>query len=462
MEYPNFIKSILTLITLLTFVACSTAPEGVISSSADPRREIAKLSNDLNAAQETNVDVLARKEYKKSLKFLKKAKKDLADGDDQEEVLDDLRFARQSLNQAISVAKSHQDDAPGLFESRQNAIQAGATQSSELKKELYEIDEDVADIVYKINKVSTKDVAQLQTRYVNLERKSVISIELGKATAQINGARNDKAKERAPNTLRKAQISLKNAESLIGSNVSNPSGYRQAVSKANSDANFLTNVMQVLKENGKSMTEASALRMVAQNRQISSLKGDLSMSEDSVSEAESEIDQKNQAIAEKESAIAEKNVALGAAQGSIAMQKAIEKSRQQFSNSDAEAYQQGDHLLIRLKSMNFKSGSSDLPSESIQLLVMVNEVAKSLNAKEIKIVGHTDSVGSRKLNKSLSEQRALAVATYFKENGVNGARVVSEGHGFEDPISTNKSKTGRAQNRRVDIIITPDDSVAVN
>ena len=106
--------------------------------------------------------------------------------------------------------------------------------------------------------------------------------------------------------------------------------------------------------------------------------------------------------------------------------------------------------------MNFASGRADLPAASLPLLGKVAEVAKSLKASEIKVEGHTDSVGNADLNKSLSEQRAGAVASYLKTNGFQATDVQAQGYGFEKPIATNKSKEGRAQNRRVDVIITPE------
>ena len=74
---------------------------------------------------------------------------------------------------------------------------------------------------------------------------------------------------------------------------------------------------------------------------------------------------------------------------------------------------------------------------------------------EIKVEGHTDSIGTASQNKAISEKRADAVASYFKLNGFENIDVQSTGFGFQKPIATNKSKEGRAQNRRVDIVITP-------
>ncbi len=116
---------------------------------------------------------------------------------------------------------------------------------------------------------------------------------------------------------------------------------------------------------------------------------------------------------------------------------------------------QGENLVIRLKKVNFASGQADLPQSSLAVLAKVSTVAKSLRASEIKVEGHTDSSGTQSQNQTISEQRAGAVASYFKSNGFNDIDVQSVGYGFAKPIATNKSKEGRAQNRRVDIVITP-------
>jgi outer membrane protein OmpA-like peptidoglycan-associated protein len=165
---------------------------------------------------------------------------------------------------------------------------------------------------------------------------------------------------------------------------------------------------------------------------------------------------KNRAL---KSDLASDQRALKSANGQVQIQRVLERARSEFSKAEADAYQQGDTLVIRLKQVNFASGRSDLPAAALPLLAKVSEVAKDLSASQITVQGHTDSVGTAEANKAISEQRAKAVATYFKSNGFSDIKVESEGFGFERPIATNKSKDGRAQNRRVDIIITPQTSI---
>lgn len=441
--------------TAFFVAACSTAPKGQISSSADPAEEIGKLITDLNIAQENNVDVLARKDYLKAQKYLDRAKSDLAKGKDQEDVIDELRYSKEALQKAYSTAGTRKEKASALFAARQSAMQAGASRSTKLRGDWKDVDEDIADVAHKLDKVSAEDLEMYQMRYVDLERKAVIENQLGRATAQVSGARSDGAEKIAPAALRKADMSLKNAESLISTNVTNPPGFEQAVVQATNDADLLSDVMEVQKQNGKNLSESAATKMVMQGRTISGLKKNLNTSRGETSNAERQVIAGNRKLDQKDRA-------LDKAQSSVAIQTAMEESRQQFTNNEAEVYQQGGSLVIRLKTMNFRTGRADLPEQSLKTLSKVSEVAKNLNAKEIKVEGHTDSIGTSEINQKLSEQRASAVAAYFKSNGFDSAEVSSEGLGYDHPIATNKSKAGRALNRRVDVIITPVESNSIS
>ncbi len=73
----------------------------------------------------------------------------------------------------------------------------------------------------------------------------------------------------------------------------------------------------------------------------------------------------------------------------------------------------------------------------------------------IRVVGHTDSTGSLEHNLRLSERRADSVAAELIQNGVPANRIVTQGLGPREPVATNATAAGRAQNRRVEIIIRP-------
>lgn len=102
----------------------------------------------------------------------------------------------------------------------------------------------------------------------------------------------------------------------------------------------------------------------------------------------------------------------------------------------------------------FKTNSDRIKSVSYGLL---NEVAMALRDRPkitVRIEGHTDSRGSARYNKKLSSRRAASVRRYLMGQGVASSRMVSEGLGEESPIEDNRTKSGRAANRRVEFHIT--------
>ena len=99
----------------------------------------------------------------------------------------------------------------------------------------------------------------------------------------------------------------------------------------------------------------------------------------------------------------------------------------------------------------FSFDQAQLPPEATQILDELASKVKGLDkAVYIEIEGHTDSIGSEDYNRQLGEKRADAVRNYLNENGgipLHAMNVISRGE--ENPVSDNKSKQGRAQNRRV-------------
>ena len=103
------------------------------------------------------------------------------------------------------------------------------------------------------------------------------------------------------------------------------------------------------------------------------------------------------------------------------------------------------------KTINFDTGKSSIKEESAQVLADIVKILNEYPNAKFTVEGHTDSVGSEKLNQSLSEARAAAVKDYLTSNGVDQFRLSSKGYGESSPVASNKTRAGRAQNRRVEI-----------
>ena len=90
------------------------------------------------------------------------------------------------------------------------------------------------------------------------------------------------------------------------------------------------------------------------------------------------------------------------------------------------------------------------PEGKAKLVDLVSKV-KGINLEVIIAVGHTDSVGSDAYNQKLSVRRSEAVKAYLVSKGIEKNRVYTEGKGEKQPVADNKTKEGRAKNRRVEI-----------
>ncbi|MFN3199300.1 MAG: OmpA family protein [Bradymonadia bacterium] len=107
-----------------------------------------------------------------------------------------------------------------------------------------------------------------------------------------------------------------------------------------------------------------------------------------------------------------------------------------------------------LEQVYFENGKAVIKTKS---LVLLNQVALTLNAadyvKKVEVQGHTDDRGKDAANMELSQKRAEAVRDYLTSRGIAGDRLIAKGYGETQPIASNKTRKGRATNRRVAFVI---------
>ncbi len=125
------------------------------------------------------------------------------------------------------------------------------------------------------------------------------------------------------------------------------------------------------------------------------------------------------------------------------------------SGVDVTQTPDGDGILVNLPEITFAVNSTAI---SPGMRDTLDEVAQSMinyPNSLIDVMGHTDSTGSDAYNLDLSKRRAESVANFLSSRGVSRARIETIGYGEQYPIADNTSEMGRAQNRRVEIRITP-------
>jgi outer membrane protein OmpA-like peptidoglycan-associated protein len=156
---------------------------------------------------------------------------------------------------------------------------------------------------------------------------------------------------------------------------------------------------------------------------------------------------------------------IGAAVGGTAggfIGKRMDKQAAEIQNAipNAEVIREGEGIIVKFDSgilFDFdKFALKDVAKQNIQSL------ASSLNqypGTDIKVIGHTDSRGTEEYNMGLSERRAAAVKAYAVSQGVPSSRLITMGKGFSEPIADNATDAGRAENRRVEIVIVANDQL---
>jgi outer membrane protein OmpA-like peptidoglycan-associated protein len=106
---------------------------------------------------------------------------------------------------------------------------------------------------------------------------------------------------------------------------------------------------------------------------------------------------------------------------------------------------------VAVYGINFDTGKATIKPESDAVL---NEIVSLMNANpewRFRVEGHTDNVGAKAMNQTLSQQRAAAVVTWLAQNGIDKARLVAQGFGDSKPAADNTTEEGRAKNRRVEL-----------
>ena len=109
--------------------------------------------------------------------------------------------------------------------------------------------------------------------------------------------------------------------------------------------------------------------------------------------------------------------------------------------------------LLKRDKIQFQSGSVKLQDASLKLLESIAMTSGRCPSQLIFINGYTDSRGGAKVNKTLSQKRAEAVMDYLIKLGMNPSRLEAKGYGEVRPVATNKTEKGRAQNRRIELIV---------
>ena len=138
------------------------------------------------------------------------------------------------------------------------------------------------------------------------------------------------------------------------------------------------------------------------------------------------------------------------------MDRQEQELRRELASTGVRVQRNGDNIrLIMPGNITFATGQSSVRPEFNSTLGAVARVLQKYDQTNVLVEGHTDNVGADQMNLDLSIARAESVGNYLAGQGVSVPRIRALGYGETQPIAQNATDQGRAQNRRVEIQLTP-------
>ena len=425
--------------------ACST-PEKADLSSVDPKEAMNEVASIKAELEDSQADLTAHKMYKKGNVDFADAVNGMTNNEEHESILDELSQAKAHYLNAKMKSSKLTEVPSSVLEVRMKSLNAGLKDSTDLSKTLDRVDSSLrSDTDDFTEELSVEDISEYQKKYAKLEVQAVQYAKLNAFKDVIKVAKRNDMDDLAPKTYKKARLDYETAENKISQNPRNESEYSGSVDTANKSAKLLSDVMTKLTGTAKGSSEETALQLVMQERKLGKLSSKLE-------NVEGELNKKSKVLGEVESELKVQKSKTLSAEQQVRFQKAMDQVRKNFSSDEAEVYQQGDKLILRLKKLNFSSGSSTIPTDSIDLLSKVGEIIKGVKAEKVVVQGHTDSRGDAAYNQKLSVDRAQSVAKFMDSKSLK-AEIESNGYGESKPLANNEDADGRALNRRVDIVV---------
>lgn len=437
MKKTNIIRFI--AITTILLGGCSTVP-GVqeFAATANSAEEVPRFAADMKVAVERQVDALSPSAFSDAQDALQSASADEKKSRSSKDILHKVAVGRAHLSRANRIADISRANMEDVVAARQAAIIAGAAQT--VPDQFSRADENLRALTSRIEENDLSEVSAsrpvLQAEFLDVELQAIKLSNLGFARATIAQAKKEGADDYAKRSLAIAEKKSVDTEAFITANRHNTIAVKLRSEDTVNAANHLLKITRASKAGTKVSPEETALRME--------------------NEQEKSKDGQEQLAAERKTA---KHLAVETRglKSERDFNQSFETARSEFTRQEAEIYRQGNRLVIRLRDLEFPVNQSALRGANFPLLAKVAKVVKGFENANVVIEGHTDSDGKKEANNKLSAERAKAVLDYLVSNeAVEGANIRSVGYGFDRPLSSNRTAKGKAQNRRVDVIISPD------
>ncbi len=472
----------------LAVAAWLTFLGGTASAAQQQERELFRRTDRVRAdAIEARADILAPRSFGQAMRRYQEAERDLERERSREDVEKKLREARQYFEQAIEIAQLGYPVLAPALEARDDAERAEAP---DLAARLWQDGVDKLDQA--AHKMEGGDVSDARQR--TSEAEAVLrqaELEAIKATHLqgtwdlLQQAREARLRERAPRSFARAEALVAQAESLLAEDrydTDEPSALAREAKREAEHAAYLAGVVFSVEAEEQTfenvmLSAEDELRTIAETMDISasfetglsettaavvsrteSYQDDIRRLQRNLNDREEEVDELGARVAELEEqlgGLAEERTAL--------VQRMEEQARlrqkfatveRMFSREEVRVMREGGDVIIRLLGFTFPVGESIIDPQHHDVLNRVLRAIQEFPDSRMTVEGHTDSVGRSSKNQSLSQERAEAVRRYILDAmRIDPSLIDAVGYGESRPIASNGTQAGRAQNRRIEIII---------
>ena len=368
--------------------------------------------------------------YEKGLKYYFTAIDGLAEGEEIIEINKKISEAAKYFSSSITTANDFSQAYPRFIEARDQARNAGA--------ELYASENwaDAEELIKKAGREFEDKDNNSAKKYVE---NSVLKYKLSKQIAvnerllftsrnKIELAKNNDAENYAPVSFDNSRKFYYQAEKLIESDSYTEADVASIAEQAEFEAdkaNWITNIIKSVKD-GKTTWEDVILKR-------------------NVFETAGKKSDQSQRTEYVKSGLSPKASKLNYDKSNL----------ERFKEINMEILEQGDKILLRIYSINYKPTGWRLDDEAKSVLDQLKIALEDFKGTQYQISSYTDNIGAQRMNIEISELRAKTILNYLNEHSnYLSNKMTSVGYGEDNPIADNKNFEGRRKNNRIEIIIS--------
>jgi len=441
------------------------------------------------AADAANAELLAPRSYERGMKEYRDAEQYLQRGSNIEYVRSNAADAANHFKTAAEAAQLAATALAQVMKSRQDAANARAP---ELQPEIWaKAQREFGDAIRLLERGDLKGSKRRDIEATSLYREAELGAIKDQYLSETRRLLADADRARvgryAPITLGKAKELLAQAEKELSENRYDTDLPRSLAQQANYEAKhaiYLSEVVRKVRDRDLTPEQLvleweEAMRLVAGAADIApdmqtgpqqlanqladyvdTLQVDvqrLTQEQEENTLRLADMSEELRALDERLGGATEERAALiQRLEAQARVKEQFEQVERMFGNEEARVFRQGNTVILRLVGLTFDSGQSNIKPQNFDLLNKVEKAIDVFPQSELIIEGHTDSFGGDDFNQKLSQDRAESVQQYMiNAMRIPSYRLIATGYGETRPVSSNETESGRARNRRIDVVIRP-------